>query len=121
MPLQNWAAGAAPPVLADAPVEGVAVALLLPQALTARANAATNSGSFIKGLDIPLVLLRVPMKPSCGSSLTVLRRAPLHRGRNDLPSAFAPSVSGREPGGRPRRSHKGRRAHALRPTARKQK
>src|ERR1035437_4922304 len=93
MPLQNWAAGAAPPVLAEAPVAGVAVALLLPQALTARANAATTSGSFIKGLDIALALPNLTYGIEvCGFDLTVPLWAPLHRWRNDLPSTFASVV-----------------------------
>jgi hypothetical protein len=58
MPLQNWAAGAAPPEFpADEPALGVA--LLLEQAEAATTNAANSSGSLIKGLDIPIALLKV--------------------------------------------------------------
>jgi hypothetical protein len=58
MPLQNWAAGATPPEFpADEPALGVA--LLLEQAEAAIASAASNSGSLIKGLDIPIALLKV--------------------------------------------------------------
>src|ERR1035437_7859736 len=75
MPLQNWpavvpppgvAAVAAVPALAAAAavaavpaVPALDVALLLPQALTTRASAATTSGSFAKGLVIPLTLLNL--------------------------------------------------------------
>jgi hypothetical protein len=99
MPLQNWPAAVPPPVAADGAVvagvvvvvaavvpvavmaavaPAVAVALLLPQAVTTIANAASTSGNLEKDLDIPIALLNVTME------LTFGRRAPLHRGRNDL-------------------------------------
>src|ERR1035437_794670 len=98
MPLQNWPVAVPPPVAADgamvagvvvvvtdvpvAPVLAVApavgVALLPPQAVTTIASAASTSGNLEKDLDIPIALLNVTME------LTFGRRAPLHRGRNDL-------------------------------------
>jgi hypothetical protein len=56
MPLQNWAAGAAPLASALALVPALGVALLLPQPLNAKATTASASGSFINGLDIALAL-----------------------------------------------------------------